>query len=68
MIKTERLEIRLIELKDLESVRKLYNHSKTLKWLSGTHVISQNEQILWFQKRQSLNTALRYVVELLESK
>jgi RimJ/RimL family protein N-acetyltransferase len=68
MIKTERLEIRLIELKDLENLRKSHNHSETLKWLSDTHVISQNEQILWFQKLQSLNTARPYVVELLESK
>lgn len=68
MIKTERLEIRLIEPKDLENVRKLHNDPETLKWLSDTHVISQNEQILWFQKLQGSNTARRYVVELLESK
>jgi RimJ/RimL family protein N-acetyltransferase len=68
MIKTERLEIRLIELKDLENLKKSHNHSETLKWLSDTHIISQNEQILWFQKLQSLNTARPYVVELLESK
>jgi RimJ/RimL family protein N-acetyltransferase len=68
MIKTERLEIRLIELKDLENVRKLHNDSETLKWLSDTHGISQNEQILWFQKLQSFNTARRYVIESLENK
>jgi RimJ/RimL family protein N-acetyltransferase len=68
MIKTERLEIRLIEPKDLENVRKLHNDSETLKWLSDTHIVSQDEQILWFQKIQSLNNTYRYVVELLESK
>ena len=68
MIKTERLEIRLLERKDLENVRKLHNDPETLKWLSDTHVVSQSEQILWFQKLQNSNTSRRYVVELLESK
>ena len=68
MIKTERLEIRLIEPKDLENVRKLHNDSETLKWLSDTHIVSQYEQILWFQKIQSSSHIRRYVVELLESK
>ena len=68
MIKTERLEIRLIEPKDLENVRKLHNDSETLKWLSDTHIVSQDEQILWFQKIQSSSHIRRYVVELLESK
>ena len=53
MIKTERLEIRLLERKDLENVRKLHNDPETLKWLSDTHVVSQSEQILWFQKLQN---------------
>ena len=58
----------MIEPKDLENVRKLHNDSETLKWLSDTHIVSQDEQILWFQKIQSSSHIRRYVVELLESK
>jgi RimJ/RimL family protein N-acetyltransferase len=61
MIESPRLHIALITAEDCEEVRVLHNDPNTLKWLSDTREVSQNEQGLWFQSLQSSNTSKRYV-------
>jgi len=68
MIKTDRLTIRPIEHKDIESVRVLHNDPEILEWLSDPHIVSKHDQEIWFTKINASLTADRFVVELSESK
>jgi len=61
LFQTERLEIRLISEKDIEDVRLLHNDFSTLKWLTDTSVVTEVEQIKWFQSLKNNEKKRRYV-------
>ena len=61
MFQTARLEIRLISEKDIEDVRLLHNDFSTLKWLTDTSIVTEAEQIKWFQSLKNNERHRRYV-------
>ena len=61
MFQTARLEIRLISEKDIEDVRLLHNDFSTLKWLTDTSIVTEAEQIKWFQRLKNNERYRRYV-------
>ena len=67
MIRTNRLSIGLIESSDLEDVRLLHNHPDTLKWLSDTHKVTEQEQQKWFSTLIDSQKSRRYVARELSS-
>lgn len=63
MFETERLQIRLMEERDIEKIRKLHNHEATLNWLTDPFHISAEEQVLWFRAISTSRKTRRYVLE-----
>jgi RimJ/RimL family protein N-acetyltransferase len=57
-----------MEEKDLEALRELHNQESTIRNLSDPFHISQEEQVLWFQKISRSRSQRRYTVILLDSK
>lgn len=61
MLETARLLISPLALGDCEEARLLHNDPETLIWLSDTHEVSSEEQIVWFDSLQQSRTSKRYV-------
>jgi len=61
LFQTARLEIRLISEKDIEDVRLLHNDFSTLKWLTDNSIVTEAEQIKWFQSLKNNERNRRYV-------
>jgi RimJ/RimL family protein N-acetyltransferase len=66
LFKTDRLEIRLISEKDIEDVRLLHNDFSTLKWLTDTSIVTEAEQIKWFQSLKNNQRHRRYVARKID--
>lgn len=62
MIETARLEIRLLEKRDLESARHLHNEYSTLNMLTDPFHVSQEEQLVWFENLSKNRQSRRYVI------
>lgn len=67
MIQTKRLEIRLLESKDLEYARLLHNESSTLNMLTDPFHVTQEEQAVWFENLSKSRTSRRYAICLKDS-
>ena len=63
MFETKRLVIRLMEERDLETVRQLHNEESTLNKLSDPFHVTWEEQVLWFQSLSKSRKNRRYVLE-----
>jgi RimJ/RimL family protein N-acetyltransferase len=50
MIRTERLNIKVLEKKHLEPLREMRNDPTTWRWLTDVRFISELEQEMWFEK------------------
>lgn len=61
MLETDRLIIKSISNVDAEEVRKLHNEPETLKWLSDTRIVSQEQQISWLAELQLSKTSRRFI-------
>jgi len=62
MLDTMRLEIRLIEAKDLEFARVLHNERSTLNMLTDPFHVSREEQLEWFNNLSKSRISRRYAI------
>lgn len=63
MLETNRLQIRLMEESDLETVRQIHNQSETIFFLSDPFHVSEEEQVQWFKRLSLSRSSRRYVIQ-----
>lgn len=62
MLETSRLVIRIMERDDIERLRIIHNESSTLGQLTDPYDVSQEEQVMWFEKISTSRKSRRYVI------
>ena len=62
MLNTKRLCIRLMEIEDMESIRRIHNDPLTLVWLTDIFHVSKEEQLTWFNNMMNSRINRRYCV------